>query len=235
MMKKQYTAALTVICACLGMMIGLQYNTVKVQSGATENARVSELSASLRQLEEENAALEAKVSEQETIIKEYEEEGLTTTAVQTLEKENALLREFAGLTEMTGEGITVTMRDSSTTSGGDRNAYLVHAEDILQVVNELNVAGAKAVSVNGQRVVAQSGITCAGTVITVNGVRLAAPFEIRALGDSTVLESALRFPDGIVDDLSLWGIEITIKAGTDVTVPAYKQTVLWQTEGEDAS
>ncbi|MFR8712860.1 MAG: DUF881 domain-containing protein, partial [Anaerotignum lactatifermentans] len=43
-----------------------------------------------------------------------------------------------------------------------------------------------AVSVNGQRIVAQSGITCAGSVITVNGVRVAAPFEIKAIGDASV-------------------------------------------------
>lgn len=65
----------------------------------------------------------------------------------------------------------MTMDDSKKDMGGDKNAYLVHAEDILKVVNELFVAGAEAVSVNGQRIVAQSGITCAGSVITVNGVR----------------------------------------------------------------
>ena len=62
--------------------------------------------------------------------------------------------------------------------GGDKNAYLVHAEDILKVVIELFVAGAEAVSVYGQRIVAQSGITCSGSVMSVNGVRGAAPCEI---------------------------------------------------------
>lgn len=235
MIKKQYTAALTAICAFLGIMIGLQYNTVKVQKGTMENARLTELTASLKQLEEENAALRTKLNEQEKIIKDYEADSVVSAAIETIEKENAQLKEFAGLTEISGAGLVVTMRDSSINAGGDRNAYLVHAEDILQVVNELNVAGAKAVSVNGQRIVSQSGITCAGTVITVNGVRLAAPFEIRALGDSAVLEAALRFPGGVVDNLSPWGIEFTIKAENNIVIPAYKQTALWQTEGENGA
>ena len=115
----------------------------------------------------------------------------------------------------------MTMDDSDKDMGGDKNAYLVHAEDILKVVNELFVAGAEAVSVNEQRIVAQSGITCAGSVITVNGVRVAAPFEIKAIGDASVLQAALRFPGGVVDTLSPWGIVIDIREEASVTVPAY--------------
>ena len=154
-----------------------------------------------------------------------------------MQKENEKLRAFAGLSEQTGAGIVVTMDDSKKDMGGDKNAYLVHAEDILKVVNELFVAGAEAVSVNGQRIVAQSGITCAGRVITENGVRVAAPFEIKAIGDASVLQAALRFPGGVVDTLSPWGIVIDIREEASVTVPAYTQSALWKTteEGADAS
>ena len=148
-------------------------------------------------------------------------------------KEMEELLAFAGLTEVTGEGVTVTMNDSSTHSGSDMNAYLVHAEDLLSVVNELNGAGAKAVSINGQRMVGQSAITCAGSIVMVNGVRVAAPFEIKAVGDPAVMDSALHFPGGVIDNLAPWGIEISVRKETAVTVAAYTQTALFRETEEE--
>ena len=76
--------------------------------------------------------------------------------------------------------------------------------------------------------VAQSSITCAGTVISVNGVRVAAPFTIQAVGEHSVLQAALQFPGGIVDTLSPWGILIEIRQETQVQVPAYTQSAVWK-------
>ena len=138
------------------------------------------------------------------------------------------LLSFAGLTTVVGEGVTVTMNDSSSKGSGDMNAYLVHAEDLLAVVNELYAAGAEAVSINGQRMVGKSAITCAGSIVMVNGVRVAAPFEIKAVGEPDVLHSALYFPGGVVDNLAPWGIEINVHKEAVVEVPAYTQTALFQ-------
>lgn len=234
MKKKQITASLTVMCALLGIIIGIQYNTVKAQAQKTDSTRLTELSASLKQVQEENAALQSQLDKQQELLKSYESGEVTSAAIENLQKENANLRSFAGLTQRTGEGLVITMQDSSLDMGGDKNAYLIHAEDILQVVNELWVAGAEAVSINEQRVVSVTGITCAGSVITVNGVRVAAPFEIKAIGDSSVLLGAMKFPGGVVDNLAPWGIVIDMKEEKEITIPAYTQTALWQqnTQGE---
>ncbi len=135
--------------------------------------------------------------------------------------------------QITGGGIAVTMNDSSAQKSGNKNAYIVHAEDILAVLNELNSAGAKAVSINGQRIVGTSAVACAGSIVTVNGVRVAAPFEILAVGDAEVLQAALKFPGGVVDSLSPWGIEINIRKESILTVPAYTQTALWREAEEE--
>ena len=224
MKPKGIIPGITALCAILGMLIGVQYNTVQSQAASaagTDNVRLTELSAELRKEREEKEALEKQLDKQAELLETYEAGDSDGAALESLQKENEKLRAFAGLSEQTGAGIVVTMDDSDKDMGGDKNAYLVHAEDILKVVNELFVAGAEAVSVNGQRIVAQSGITCAGSVITVNGVRVAAPFEIKAIGDASVLQAALRFPGGVVDTLSPWGIVIDIREEASVTVPAY--------------
>lgn len=225
MRKHQYSIAMTAICILLGVIIGVQYNTVQKQRVSTENQRLSEAATAIKQLREERDALEQKNKSLEQAVKEYEQ-GILGTDMMRREMEQ--LREFAGLTEVTGEGVAVTLNDSSAQKSGNKNAYIVHAEDILTVVNELNGAGAKAVSVNGQRIVGTSAVACAGTIVTVNGVRVAAPFEILAVGDGEVLQAALKFPGGVVDSLSPWGIEINIRRESILTVPAYTQTALWR-------
>ena len=222
MIKKHYSTALTVTCVVLGVIIGVQANTVKQQRVSTENQRLSEAIVALNQMQAERDAL----LEQNKALEKTLKEGSFGT-----EMEELLV--FAGLTEVTGEGVTVTMNDSSTRGGSDMNAYLVHAEDLLSVVNELNGAGAKAVSINGQRMVGQSAITCAGSIVMVNGVRVAAPFEIKAVGDPAVLDSALHFPGGVIDNLAPWGIEISVRKETAVTVAAYTQTALFRETEEE--
>lgn len=228
MKNKQFSVAVTAICLVLGIIMGVQFNTVKQQQTTSENQRLSELTTTLKQVQQENEMLTQKVSEQEATIKDYESGLDYKASVQSLQKENEQLRIFAGLTEATGAGLRVTMNDSSTKNGGDSNAYLVHAEDILAVINELNVGGAEAISVNGQRIIGQSSVTCAGSIVMINGTRVAAPFEFLAIGESDVLQSALKFPGGVVDNLAPWGIEINMKKETQISVAAYTQTTLWR-------
>ena len=222
MIKKHYSTALTVTCVVLGVIIGVQANTVKQQRVSTENQRLSEAIVALNQMQAERDAL----LEQNKALEKTLKEGSFGSEMEEL-------LAFAGLTEVTGEGVTVIMNDSSTRGGSDMNAYLVHAEDLLSVVNELNSAGAKAVSINGQRMVGQSAITCAGSIVMVNGVRVAAPFEIKAVGDPAVLDSALHFPGGVIDNLAPWGIEISVRKETAVTVSAYTQTALFRETEEE--
>ena len=225
MIQKQYSLALTAICVILGVIIGVQVNTVKQQRMTTENQRLSEASIALNQMQAERDALLKQNETLEKTLKEYQEGNFGGEMEQLLT--------FAGLTEVSGEGVTVTMNDSSSKGSGDMNAYLVHAEDLLSVVNELYAAGAKAVSINGQRMVGGSAISCAGSIVMVNGVRVAAPFEIKAVGDPAVLDSALRFPGGVVDSLAPWGIEINIRKESAVIVPAYTQTALFKDTEEE--
>ena len=220
MIKKQYSAALTATCVILGVIIGVQVNTVKQQRVTTENQRLSEAILALNQMQAERDALLEQNQALEKNMKEYQNGTLGTEMEQLLA--------FAGLTEVSGPGITVTMTDSSSKGSGDMNAYLVHAEDLLSVVNELYGAGAEAVSINGQRMVGKSAITCAGSIVMVNGVRVAAPFEIKAVGEADVLDVALHFPGGVVDNLAPWGIEISVRREAAVVVPAYTQTALFK-------
>src|SRR5437764_13741691 len=79
-------------------------------------------------------------------------------------------RAYAGLTEVTGPGVVVTLQDSKKQpmiAVGPEN-YLIHDRDINEVINELRSAGAEAIAVGTQRVVNSTAARCLGPVGMVN-------------------------------------------------------------------
>ena len=132
----------------------------------------------------------------------------------------------AGLTDVRGPGLVITMNDSLADLGTtDLNYYLVHDEDLLNLVNELKSSGAEAISINDKRVVAMSSIRCAGATILINDEKVAPPFVIKAIGDAALLESAINMRGSYVDILKGWGIRFTITRESDIFIPKYNKPI----------
>lgn len=148
---------------------------------------------------------------------------------------NATLQEvkfFSGLTEAQGPGVLVTLSDSYSANKDDERPTgqvnevppddLIHDQDVLRVVNELYAAGAEAVSINNLRLVSTSSVRCVGNTVLIDGVRVAPPIKIRAIGDSETLSGALGMPGGIIDELKQVNPRmVTIEAVKNMTLPAY--------------
>lgn len=160
----------------------------------TEKKMVEKLEEEISRLRENNTRLENALA-------------TGTKEAQVLNDSLQEMKVLAGLVEVEGPGIEVILKDSTKKPqevGSDLNllnAYVIHDYDILRVVNELKVAGAEAIAVNGQRIVANSWIRCIGPVICVNDVKMASPFVIQAIGDPTTLVGALKTPGGVLTDL----------------------------------
>jgi len=69
---------------------------------------------------------------------------------------------------------------------------LVHDEDLREIINDLKNSGAEAISINDQRIVSTTAIICSGSVVTINGVKLNSPFEIKAIGNKSSLGAITR-------------------------------------------
>ena len=127
-------------------------------------------------------------------------------------------------TALAGEGVIIKMEDSTrdAKAGENPNLYVIHDDDILRVINELRAAGAEAISINEQRLTATSEIRCAGATLSVNNVRSAAPFVIKAIGDKNSLSNAITMRGGVNDTLKVWGIQLEISTADNVYIPPYK-------------
>ena len=150
----------------------------------------------------------------------------TVREVRALRAEVEQLELLAGLTEVSGPGVSVILSDSTAVNtSGDEADYLIHDSDLLTVVNELRSAGAEAISLNGERLLATSEIRCTGAVVTVNGRQYAAPYVIFAIGDANTLYNALTMRNGVVDVLGQWKIKVQINASEELTIPQYRGTI----------
>ena len=206
---------LSIACVCmvLGLMLSVQFRSTQDIRASLPFQRVEELSARLHQMEAENKELEAELRDLKGMSGSEKNEKIADDVMM-----------FAGMTALEGPGIILTIDDSGKIAkkDNDPNLYLVHDEDILKVVNELRAAGAEAISINDQRLTANSEIRCAGPTISVNNVRSAPPFEIRAIGDKDNLSNAINMRGGVADSLKVWGIKLDIQPSDNVWIPAYK-------------
>ncbi len=111
-------------------------------------------------------------------------------------------KKLAGLTELEGPGISITLRDNlKGKSDSPIIDTVVHDTDVLRVVNELWNAGSEAISVNGHRVVTGTNFRCVGSVMLVNNIQCASPITIQALGDPKTLMGAMNLPGGIIYEI----------------------------------
>ena len=103
---------------------------------------------------------------------------------------------------------------------------MINEEDLLIIVNELFGAGAEAISINDQRIIAKSDIFKLGdgsnAFLKVNGQIILSPYVIKAIGNQTYLESAVIGKGGHVDALKDAGHEVTLNKVKKVKIKQYE-------------
>ena len=214
---------LAVVLAILGFLVVVAVSTARTERRNAGPRRtrlvkviqdrrdtVEDLDGEVRALRTRLARAQARVSRQDATDRQL---------AQRLDE----LAAVAGTTELAGPGLIVTMSDSirQAASPQEAGAFRVHDVDIQLVANALFAAGAEAVSVNGNRLVATSPIRAAGATIVVNFRPLNTPYEVRAIGarmdDFEKSEIAGRFRRW----QDLFGLGFRLERQRRVVVPAF--------------
>jgi uncharacterized protein YlxW (UPF0749 family) len=116
--------------------------------------------------------------------------------------------------------------------GGEVAPYFIHQEDLLNIVNELWLAGAEGVAIGSggkiERLVMTSTIRCVGSLIDVNNTRMTPPFDFYAIGNSDDLYAALTMPGGVLEPLRYFNINSSIEKHSDLVLPAFSGSTLRQ-------
>ena len=199
----------------LAMMLVAQIKTVSNTEEVLQGKRETELSEELIKLQDEYKKLNAKYEESEKIVEEYKTNSSSNNElISSMKSAIETYSILAGATDVTGEGIILTLKDGDSISDG--SDVLVHDSDVLTVVNELKAAGAEAISVNDQRIIATTAIRCVGPVIQIN--------YQKAIGNAQYLESAMTIKNGVVDVLKKLGIGVTLERTKNLQIPKFTGT-----------
>lgn len=223
--KKGRHVILSLVFLILGFMLAFSYHLTQNENNST-NITTSQwerdmgLRNQLVQLEEKNRDLQSELfAKQQKLVEIEKKLAEEEQAYFNLAEEAEKYRIFLGKVKVKGPGVVITLEDGQYDPYGDHiNNYLVHEHHIFMVINELNVAGAAAVTVNGQRLSHNSYIVCNGPVIEIDGNQHPAPFEIAAIGDPEVLTAALNLPGGVRDILVNENIEFKMEKRNEIFV-----------------
>ena len=166
-------------------------------------------------------ATQFKTTERQKTINIQRAEDLSDRLKAVEKERDELSKEME---KLHGKGIKLVLDDSKIASkpGENPNLYIIHDDDLLRVINELRAAGAEAIAINGERIVAMSEIRCAGPTLSVNNNRSAPPYEIKAIGNPNNLESALKLRGGVLENFKFWGIQADLSQSDDIVIPAFK-------------
>jgi len=224
--------AISLICVLLGFMISIQYKSVRRNTALsnTQFQRADELQALLNKEKEKNENLYKQLLQYEKDLNEYQKEAAESSGqAKALLKQLYNAQVLAGMTDVEGPGVIVTLSDSKVKNEGetkiDENYFIIHDDDILMVINELADAGAEAISINDERLIDTSEIRCAGNTVSVNNNRYGTPFVIKAIGNPETLESGLNIRSGAVEILRQWGIDITVKKVDKMVINRYNGAI----------
>jgi len=196
----------------------VQFNTIEQTDLANiATMRETEIREELAKWNTKYQDLEQKYEEDKVKLEEYKASlGTDVEAKALLEKELKQTNMLLGLTEVKGKGIEVKLMDNDEED--------IEAYDLLELVNELRLAGAEAISINGERIVAMSEIVDINySFIVVNGNRISSPYVVKAIGDQTYLESGLTAKEyGYMDNIIKGnGKTATLERVDSLVIPKY--------------
>lgn len=214
------------VCILLGIIMSLQFRTVQKNflQGQSPSQKSAQLVGELTKLKNEKELLTSEIDSLEKKLKEIEStESKGNVVIKNLNEDLLKYKAFAGLTDVYGPGIEIFIDNPSKEANSTFETNLVYDYDVLvNLVNELNAAGAEAISINDQRILSHTEIRAAGENININQVPQTTPFVVKVIGNAETLEGALTGRFGIVSIIREKSYQIDIKKMEKVTVPRYK-------------
>lgn len=219
-------------CIVLGVFIAFQMKFVQgtYLNGSSPTQKTTEILNELSAVKAEKETLIEEIERLEDQLDKIQNSASEESAVvKNLTDELNRFKAFSGMTKVNGTGIIVTIDNppSDINATLDKNIALDY-KMILDLINELNSAGAEAISINEQRMVNNTEVRLAGSQVNVNTLPITPPFVIKAIGSSETLDSAIHIRFGIVQLLQEAGYYVEVKQVENLEIPAFNGSITFR-------
>lgn len=224
--RPTWAISLAVGLAVVGFVGAAQWNSSIGRQQFTTSAQ-QVLAAQVIALEAEQGNLREQIAEAEAEVQRFQEQS--TTSSEALSQLNAELMEArlaTGLTAVRGPGVVVEIADSQRVvpPGENPAGFIVLVDDLRDIVSALWAAGAEAIAINGERLVATSSIYGVGASVLVNTAFLSPPFRVEAIGPDGLLDRFLvrpGFTGRVAQRIDFFGLEFATALADQLELPAF--------------
>lgn len=219
--KNKTIIILFIIGLAIGVLFAAQFRVPSRLD--TPVASVTSLKDAKTVLDQDKDMLTQRISDTRILIDNKQNELKANQKISSsLVDQVQSLRSQAGITEVKGQGVVVTLADAK--SGEPTIDSIVHASDIRDLVNVLWQSGATAISVNDQRLVFSSSIDSVVNTVLVNNSKITNPFVIKAIGDSSKMDKAIKDNSNlkdIRDRVKNNHLVLNVSTNKEVTISGY--------------
>ena len=229
MKKGKYVMIVTIsiVCFLLMMIIFMQFKvTQKSKEINIDTMQEAELRQQLANWKNKYEETKKKREEVSNTLEIYKQESSSDSKTQeALKKELSTLEQALGKTDVEGEGIIINLREKKEYElGEDESITPIFANDLIYIVNSLKDAGAEAISINNERITGLTDIVDIGEYVNIkinsNYIRTN-EFEIKAIGNSSYLESSIFGKGGYAEQLEISGIKATVQKSNKIRINKY--------------
>ncbi len=227
-MSRSVFFSFTVVVFILGVLLGFHLRLTNAGKTAVTGDREQKLAMEKKDLVEDLYEMQLEIN---NLAIKLDQAGIgQKEAEEALRLELAKIKRFAGLSGVSGPGVEFVIQNRPSLAEPAPGLVQQNITDqhLLKIVNALYCAGAEAVAINGQRITAVSEVRLAGEHININGVPLAPPFHICAIGDASALKGRLALKEGLADYLNVSGISVEALEKNKVVVPAYADRLSYE-------
>lgn len=221
---------LIIVCVLTGVALAASALALRVPLGVAEQ-RHDQLVGSIQSRQQKVDKATRRINGLQQEIARYQKEALGRAHRGSLSDRLTTLGVATGTIPADGPGLKLVVDDAEEQNTdadgdprtGDSDGGRVTSSDMQIIVNGLWQAGAEAVSINGQRLTAESAIRFAGEAILVNFRPLQPPYTITAVGAGDTMKRKFQqniggiYLKGLVDS---YGITEKLTTHSTVHVPA---------------
>lgn len=227
--RTAWGALVPVVALLAGLLFATSGRTA--QGTDLRAGEVTKLSELIRQRDSAIAAQEQQLADLQRQVQHLTEQAATRNGdVADAQARAQAGATSAGLTQLTGPGVEITLDDaperpdSVLPAGARPDDLVIHQSDVQAVVNAVWASGADAVAVMDQRLIATSAVRCVGNVLLLRGRTYSPPFIVTAIGDAGAVRAQLAASPQVAllqQAVQAFGLTFTVKSRGSVTMPAY--------------
>jgi uncharacterized protein YlxW (UPF0749 family) len=187
---------------------------------------MSDLNDTIQILNTSHQRLQTQISDMRSRVTSIESAAADSSTFAKLDS----VKKEAGLTEVKGSGIRVVIDinyDAYFAQNPDSDYCF--AADLRDLVNIMKAAGAEGISINGQRIIMKTPISCFGSTVLLNNLRFLPPYTIKAVGpDQNKFISYLstkKYLENLNEKIDAGWVNFTYSLEDSITIPIYSGSI----------